>query len=91
MFDKYSNLLSDCKNYGQQKLNIFDKIINQTITEGLCNVVYLEAIGNENLDVEQYFDTLVKGPIMKAIENVGQLKTPKYVNPYTKQDVKRRP
>jgi len=66
---KYSNILSKCKDYGRSKLKIFDKIINDTVVDGLCNIVFLSAIKDENIDVNKYFDELVKGKIEDAIKN----------------------
>lgn len=90
LIDKYSKLMNDCKYYGQKKLNIHDQIINQTIVEGLCNIIYLEAIGNDKINVGQYFDKLVSGPIMETITKSERLKTPDYVHPYTKPNIQRR-
>jgi len=86
LINKYSQLLSDCKNYGRKKLNIQDKIINQTTAEGLCNIIYLESIGNDNINVEQYFDKLVNDHIMDSIAKAELLKIPDQAHPYNRPD-----
>lgn len=60
--DKYSKILDDC-----------EKIINQSITEGLCNIVFLESIGNDNINIEQSFDNLLNDHIMNSIKNSNSL------------------
>jgi hypothetical protein len=83
--DKYTHVLDKCRQYGQKKLGIHDKIINQTIVEGVCNIIYLEAIGNDDVDIESHFDALVDDSIAKIANNMRE--TGKH--PYTRPNIEK--
>lgn len=89
LVDKYTKLITTCNQYGRHKLGIYDTLINETIVEGLCNIIYLEAIGSDLINVEQYFDTLVDHRIMTAITKANLLKDT-MVHPYNKRDSKQK-
>lgn len=77
LIDQYAKILRQCHEHGKKVIRVHDQVIQKSIVEGLCQLVFLEAItAPESNTIPQLFDQFLTQQVKHAIEQEKNLLEP---------------